>query len=122
MLVTGGGFAPDGRALSLTLRPVDRAGFLAASAAAPMRSPVELGGRKPRYVVSQAVPPPARPRPLPRVQGNDDRPLVVIDAGHGGVDPGAINPETGLREKDVTLKIAQAIRDRLLDSGARAWR
>jgi N-acetylmuramoyl-L-alanine amidase len=54
---------------------------------------------------------------LPRVQGDDSRPLVVIDAGHGGNDPGAINPETGLREKDVTLKIAKAIRDELLASG-----
>ncbi|MFT2628582.1 N-acetylmuramoyl-L-alanine amidase family protein, partial [Escherichia coli] len=35
----------------------------------------------------------------------------------GGVDPGAINPDTGLREKDVTLRIARAIRDELLASG-----
>jgi N-acetylmuramoyl-L-alanine amidase len=31
--------------------------------------------------------------------------LVVLDPGHGGRDPGAIGP-TGLREKDVNLKIA----------------
>ncbi len=46
-----------------------------------------------------------------------NRPLVVIDAGHGGFDPGAIAPDTGLREKDVTLRIAKAIRDELLASG-----
>ncbi len=72
--------------------------------------------RRPRYKVIQAVPP-ARPARLPRVDGDERRPLVVIDAGHGGVDPGAISPTSGLREKDVTLRIAKAIRDHLLDSG-----
>ena len=37
---------------------------------------------------------------------------VVIDAGHGGKDPGAIGP-TGLREKDVVLKIAKRVASRL---------
>jgi N-acetylmuramoyl-L-alanine amidase len=63
-----------------------------------------------------------RPKPaiaLPRVEGPADPglPLVVIDAGHGGHDPGAINPETGSREKDVTLAIARAIRAELLATG-----
>ncbi len=30
---------------------------------------------------------------------------IMIDAGHGGGDPGAVGP-TGLKEKDVTLKLA----------------
>lgn len=34
---------------------------------------------------------------------------MVIDAGHGGEDPGAIGP-TGLKEKDVVLKIAHKVR------------
>jgi N-acetylmuramoyl-L-alanine amidase len=51
---------------------------------------------------------------LPDVLGPSDRPLVVIDAGHGGRDPGAISPHGGRREKDVTLELAQAIRDELL--------
>lgn len=33
---------------------------------------------------------------------------VVIDAGHGGIDPGAIG-RTGLREKDVNLDIARRL-------------
>lgn len=43
-------------------------------------------------------------------------PLVVIDAGHGGVDPGARGPG-GTREKDVTLAIARDLADLLRDEG-----
>ena len=87
---------------------------------AAARQPVDawtLGGdARSRYRISIPVPP-ARALPLPRIEGDESRPLVVIDAGHGGVDPGAINRLTGLREKDVTLKVAGAIRDALLASG-----
>ena len=44
-------------------------------------------------------------------------PLVVIDPGHGGRDPGAVSPHGGLREKAVTLEVASAIRDALAASG-----
>jgi N-acetylmuramoyl-L-alanine amidase len=48
------------------------------------------------------------------------RPLVVIDPGHGGHDPGAPGvDEKGhpLREKDITLALALALRDKLLAAG-----
>src|SRR5215213_10930632 len=56
---------------------------------------------------------------LPRVTGarGGNRPLIVLDAGHGGRDPGAISPFGEKREKDVTLAIARAIRDELAASG-----
>lgn len=41
---------------------------------------------------------------------------VVIDAGHGGSDPGAIGVN-GLREKDVNLDISQKLRDELTARG-----
>jgi len=44
------------------------------------------------------------------------RHIVVIDAGHGGRDPGAI-ALTGTQEKDITLKSALALRDRLEATG-----
>jgi len=40
------------------------------------------------------------------------RRLVVVDAGHGGVDPGAHGP-AGTREKDVTLRVARMVADLL---------
>lgn len=51
------------------------------------------------------------PAPAP-----DGRPLVAIDAGHGGQDPGAI-AAGGHAEKDIVLLFAQALRDRLAASG-----
>lgn len=39
---------------------------------------------------------------------------IYIDPGHGGNDPGAVG--NGLREKDLTLKIAKYMRDYLLNN------
>jgi N-acetylmuramoyl-L-alanine amidase len=57
----------------------------------------------------------ASDRAMPRapVQKPARKPLVVIDAGHGGKDPGASSP-TGTQEKGVTLDAALALRDELL--------
>jgi N-acetylmuramoyl-L-alanine amidase len=46
-----------------------------------------------------------------------DPPLVVIDPGHGGRDPGAASPFDEAREKDVTLALARAVREELARSG-----
>ena len=119
-IIGDGGFDEDGRALTLSLRRVDDKQFAQAGEAGPVSFfPFNFAswGSHPQYKVTQVVPPAEKAAPLPRVNGDDTRPLVVIDAGHGGFDPGAINPVTGLREKDVTLKIAKAIRDELLASG-----
>ena len=44
--------------------------------------------------------------------GTVSRLRVVLDAGHGGHDPGAIGP-AGTREKDVALQIALQIANAL---------
>jgi N-acetylmuramoyl-L-alanine amidase len=38
--------------------------------------------------------------------------IVALDPGHGGEDPGAIGP-AGTREKDVVLRVAHLLRDRI---------
>lgn len=58
-----------------------------------------------------------RPPPLPeRRRDFDPRPLIVLDAGHGGVDPGAIGIN-GTREKDITLAVARQLAAKLESSG-----
>ncbi|MCZ6604910.1 MAG: N-acetylmuramoyl-L-alanine amidase [Alphaproteobacteria bacterium] len=44
------------------------------------------------------------------------KPVIVIDAGHGGVDPGAIGPR-GTHEKTIVLRYARALRDELVGTG-----
>ncbi len=44
--------------------------------------------------------------------------LVVLDAGHGGHDEGAIGP-TGLREKDLVLDVTRRVARRLVKQGLR---
>ncbi len=43
----------------------------------------------------------------------DAHPLIVLDPGHGGMDPGT-HSESGLVEKDIALSVARRLRDRLL--------
>lgn len=54
------------------------------------------------------------PEPAPSASGPRTVKRVAIDAGHGGEDSGAVGP-TGLKEKDVTLDIAQRIAPILAD-------
>lgn len=72
----------------------------------------------PAYVVRLTLPDGARPVDLPPVEGPADasRPLVVLDAGHGGHDPGASGPG-GDHEKMLTLALALAVRDALIADG-----
>jgi N-acetylmuramoyl-L-alanine amidase len=62
--------------------------------------------------------PAARRRPAKESEADSRRAVrrVVVDAGHGGHDPGAIGPGR-VREKDVTLAIARRLARRLRDQG-----
>lgn len=77
--------------------------------------PVPFMGRG--YVIEHTFADVGESARLPEVAGPDDtaRPLVVIDPGHGGRDPGASG--SGVKEKDVVLGLALALRDRLLEQG-----
>jgi N-acetylmuramoyl-L-alanine amidase len=54
------------------------------------------------------------PAPSPAVQSDQPK-VIVIDPGHGGIDPGAISHKK-TKEKDVVLAYAQALRDVLQKS------
>ena len=74
----------------------------------------------PVVAVAPPAPPPSAPEPAKRPVGpsvatsqRTDRIIIVaLDPGHGGEDPGAIGPG-GTREKDVVLRIAHLLRDRI---------
>jgi N-acetylmuramoyl-L-alanine amidase len=85
--------------LEISLKAVDAAEFAAAAGA-----PVD-----PAWTLALAAP------PKPAAPLGNDRFLVVLDPGHGGVDPGA--QRDGVSEKDLMLSFAQALRDTLVRDG-----
>lgn len=52
----------------------------------------------------------------PRALAASRMPLIIIDPGHGGHDPGAIAPD-GVFEKSITLASGFALREALLSTG-----
>jgi N-acetylmuramoyl-L-alanine amidase len=93
------GDAPGGASiLVIELQRVEREEFRRAQAAS---------------VATMAPAAPARQATAGKV---DDRPLIVIDPGHGGIDPGA-NGANGVVEKELVLAFAQQLRKKLDSSG-----
>lgn len=91
-----------------------------------LRLVVELARQAPGSEPKTAVAPPAPELPElrpsrfedtpPAVTLQDGKPIIVIDPGHGGVDPGAVGPD-GLLEKNVVLSVARRLRNLLVKSG-----
>lgn len=65
-------------------------------------------------VASDPAPAPRKAATAP--EPGDARPLIVVDAGHGGIDPGAI-AGSGVFEKDIVFGFARALVGRLEASG-----
>lgn len=42
---------------------------------------------------------------------------IVLDAGHGGIDPGVLGSGSGVKESDVNLKIVQKLQSLFADAG-----
>lgn len=43
--------------------------------------------------------------------------IIVIDAGHGGVDAGVVGVTSGVKESDINLSVARALRGYFVDAG-----
>ncbi len=80
------------------------------------------GGAAPAAVAmapshSLKIPDPAPSETVaPRPSGKGPKPLIVIDPGHGGNDPGALGAG-GKKEKDVTLAAAKDLKEALENTG-----
>ena len=96
--------------LVLELEEVDRASFLQSLQAdiRPLSKPA-LSDSATAVAAPQTVPPPPPSAPA------DQRPVVVIDPGHGGVDNGT--QASGEIEKNLVLAFGLALRDRLENNG-----
>ena len=97
--------APSGRetAINIRLKQTDEDAF-AASAGPPVGANDELWARL-------EVLPPQRPRPRP-----GEHPLIVmLDPGHGGIDPGA--ERSAVSESALMLTFALELRDLLVRTG-----
>lgn len=73
-----------------------------------------------RPTIQVTTPPAPELPPEPVTKSKPERsyhkPVVVIDAGHGGKDPGAIGVN-GTREKDVVLKMSRELKNALQATG-----
>lgn len=93
--------------------------------AEPVKKPAQQAKPKPEAETPKAEPEPEpeiqepvkaeAPAPKPR---SGRKPIVVIDAGHGGHDPGAVANK--IREKDITLRAATQLAKILKEKGADA--
>jgi N-acetylmuramoyl-L-alanine amidase len=105
----------------------DRDTFFKNRRDAPVRAADELGAKiaslgepvRPDRVLPPVVPR-AKPKAPDRSDGSGGRKpqkrVIVLDPGHGGVDPGAIGRH-GASEKTVVFQFAQELRKRLRKSG-----
>jgi N-acetylmuramoyl-L-alanine amidase len=111
--------------LVVDLVKTDDKAFMIAHAAdqATRRAPVSSAGEHKMAAATASVAPlpPSKPHEGPTVAAAerampakraDGRRVIVIDAGHGGIDPGAVGVRR-TKEKDVVLAFSRVLRDQL---------
>jgi len=96
--------------------PLERPAVQPAVAATPALAAPEPAPA-PVTKAAMAVPAPQPMEPVePKALPADGKPVVVIDPGHGGVDPGAIGV-SGIYEKYITLAVARELKASLEKNG-----
>lgn len=104
--------------------PLERPAAVQAAIAQPVPQPaatlaVAAPQPEPAPVVTKVSAPVPAPMPEtmePKALPADGKPVVVIDPGHGGVDPGAIGV-SGIYEKYITLAVARELKAALEKNG-----
>lgn len=89
--------------LVIDVVPTTREAFLEADRAYRESLSAERAARRDRAIVAPDQP-------------SDDRPIVVLDPGHGGIDTGAKGRD-GAIEKNVTLAFAEVLGEKLKEAG-----
>lgn len=105
----------EGRIVLDLARPalVSRAFFLPALAGRPARLVLDLAPADAAAFARAAMGAGSRPADAPEaVPPEGEERVVVIDPGHGGIDPGAVT-DGGLEEKAVVLAFAERVAERL---------
>ena len=97
---------PEGVRLEIALAPIDAAKF-AEAAAEHLRAVAQAAAQA-------AAPPQIAERPP--VRDESDKPLVVIDPGHGGVDVGAAGRH-GELEKTIVFEFAKTLKEAIEAQG-----
>lgn len=98
-------------------KPTDPLGELierqAQRPATPGSMPAPSVATAPAPAAASATTPAPGNGPVGQGQGKTERLIIIaLDPGHGGEDPGAIGP-AGTREKDVVLRLARLLRERI---------
>lgn len=82
----------------------------------PYKTEYDSESKELRLAFSERIREP-KPEPEPEEPAIEEKPpgqrLIVLDAGHGGTDPGATSPFSQTREKELNLIIAKKLERRL---------
>ncbi len=110
----GESFVFSSRDCRLELRPGNREAIINGEIV-EMSGPADwVDGRLavPIYLALLTLPSKFPPGEIPLLPPPPEGIRIMLDPGHGGIDPGAIS-ESGLREKDVVLEITRKVKDLL---------